>query len=385
MNTNRWRIGTMLTAMKRLFIECTIAVVMASIVSLAHARTLECGTFNFPSCSGPDYQYDRNFNPKVGFGGFGGAGCKATRTPVVFIHGNADRATNWDSAIISSVGDFAKPKNSVYDEFKTRGYKDCELFGITYLTRTERDAPQSNYHRPDKYMIITEFIEAVKAYTGRPQVDIVAHSLGVSMTIAALTYYDAQHSRQTAWDSVRKFVNIAGGIRGLSACLHAGYANALAKTCGSENALNRYIFGFYPDTGTAFGYNDWTGPDGPFSMRRAPMVHSNVEFYTLHAGQHDQIHCGTLRGNTDCSQGALFIKSPNVKAQLNLGAGSAAEQIDFNFKDWSPFVQMGGDVDGVGHFKAKNNTGEIIYQMLNSDCTGLDCKGSYEGGPVAAD
>ena len=50
-----------------------------------------------------------------------------------------------------------------------------------------------------------------------------------------------------------------------------------------------------------------------------------------------------------------------------------------------PFNLKGGDVDGVGHFKAKNNTGEIIYRMLTSDCTDLDCKGSYAGGPAVAD
>ena len=385
MNDSRWHIGTVLPAMKRPFIGCAIGAVMASIASIAYARTLECGTFNFPHCSGPDYQYDRNFKPKVGFGGFGGASCKANRTPVVFIHGNADRATNWDSAITGAVGDFAKPKNSVYDEFKARGYKDCELFGITYLTKAERDAPQSNYHNPEKYKIIVGFIEAVKSYTGRPQVDVVAHSLGVSMTIAALAYYDSKSSGHEARDSVRKFVNIAGGIRGLSSCLYTTHFNPLATTCGSENVLNRYVFGFYPDTGTWFGYNAWTGPDGPFSMRRAPMIHPNMNFYTIHAGAHDQIHCGTSRGITDCSKGALFLKSPNVKAQLNLGAGSTAERLNFNFKDWNPFVLKGGDVDGVGHFKAKNNTGEIIYQMLNSDCTDLACKGSYAGGPVVAD
>jgi hypothetical protein len=42
------------------------------------------------------------------------------------------------------------------------------------------------------------------------------------------------------------------------------------------------------------------------------------------------------------------------------------------------------DVDGVGHFKAKNNTGAIDVAMLTSDCAGLDCRGSYAGGPVTA-
>ncbi len=359
--------------------------ISVSVVSSVQARTLECGTFTFPKCGGPDYQYGGRFKPRLGFGGFGGGTCVATHTPVVFIHGNGDRATTWDSPITGPVGNLPAPAKSMYDEFKARGYNECELFGITYLNKDERKAPQSNYHSPDKYKIIIGFIEAVKSYTGKPQIDVVAHSLGVSMTIAALTYHDSRDPVRHGWDSIRKFVNIAGGIRGLSSCLYVGYANVLATTCGSENVWNRYIFGFYPDSATWFGYNAWTGPVGPFSMRRAPVVHPKVEFYSIHAGEHDQIHCSTLRGIPDCSKGALFVNNANVKAQLNVGAGATPQQLDFNFKDWSPFVQMGGDADGVGHFKSKNNAGEIIYHMLNSDCTDLDCKGTYTGGPVIAE
>ena len=31
-----------------------------------------------------------------------------------------------------------------------------------------------------------------------------------------------------------------------------------------------------------------------------------------------------------------------------------------------------------------NNTGAIDVAMLTSDCAGLDCRGSYAGGPVTA-
>ncbi|CAA9891732.1 hypothetical protein METHB2_50003 [Candidatus Methylobacter favarea] len=48
-------------------------------------------------------------------------------------------------------------------------------------------------------------------------------------------------------------------------------------------------------------------------------------------------------------------------------------------------MQMGGDIDGLGHFKAKNNSGAIIYQMLNSNCPDLHCKSFYAGGPVTSD
>src|SRR3954469_1848390 len=118
------------------------------------AHALECGHFKFPACSGADDQYAGGFDPKVGFGGFGGGNCTATRTPVVFVHGNADRAINWDSSIDGTAEGFLPPKRSVYKEFRERGYNDCELFGVTYLSRDEQENPAGNYHRPEKYFII---------------------------------------------------------------------------------------------------------------------------------------------------------------------------------------------------------------------------------------
>src|SRR3954469_22328735 len=192
------------------------------------AQALECGAYTFPKCSGEDVQYAGTFDPKVGHGGFGGGACRATKTPVVFIHGNGDRAINWASPVVGTVEGYVPPKRSVYDEFKHRGYNDCELFGITYLSHNEQENAGGNFHSPGKYVIINEFIERVKAFTGKDQVDLVTHSLGSSMTLAALNHNDG-------WNSVRRFVNIAGGIRGLNSCLFVGFFNFMALTCGSEN------------------------------------------------------------------------------------------------------------------------------------------------------
>lgn len=356
-------------------------------VSVFHssAHALSCGKFNYPKCSGPDLQYSGGFDPQVGFGGFGGGICSAQRAPVVFIHGNGDRAINWDSPVTGSVKNFSPPARSVYQEFKARGYNDCELFGITYLSVKEQQNPKTNYHKPAKYDVLIAFIEAVKSYTGKKKVDIVAHSLGVSMTLAALTYHDSQNSGKNGWSGVRRFVNIAGGIRGLPACLNAGFFNPFISTCGSQNIFNEYVFGFYPDTGYFIGFNKWMAAKGPLSLRGMPSRHPQVLFYTLSAGAQDQVHCSTTERSTGCDKGALFVKAANVKAQLNVGAGSRPQKVNFDFQQWRPRVAAGGDADGVGHFKARNNTGQILFEMLNSDCTGLACKGSYTGGPVVED
>lgn len=372
--------------MKTVFrIQLSVWIVLLCVFAFhRHGLALSCGKFDYPKCDGPDLQYAGGFNPQVGFGGFGGGACRAGRTPVIFIHGNGDSAINWDSPITGSVKNYAPPARSVYQELKSRGYNDCELFGITYLSAGEQASPKTNYHRPEKYDILLRFIEAVRAYTGRQEVDIVAHSLGATMSLAALTYQDNLHQEKNAWAGVRRFVNIAGGIRGLPSCLAAGYRNPFVSTCGSENVFNKYIFGFYPDSRSSAGFNRWTAAEGPLSLRRAPGYHPDTYFYTLHAGYHDQIHCMTARGHQGCDRGALFEPSGNVRAQLNVGAGSKARKKNLDFTDWRPTALSGGDADGVGHFKVRNNTGQIIYEMLNTDCTGILCKGSYTGGPVRA-
>ncbi len=89
-------------------------------------------------------QFAGGFSPSnVPNGGFGGGGCTAIHTPIVFLHGNGDEAKNWDYPSSTGVA-------SVYDEFKAAGYNDCELFGLTWLSSSERGAPQLNYHSPTK-------------------------------------------------------------------------------------------------------------------------------------------------------------------------------------------------------------------------------------------
>lgn len=189
------------------------------------AAALDCGSNNGYTCQGAQTQYAGGFNPGVGYGEFGGGTCTATRTPVIFIHGNGDSAISFDMPPGAVTG-YATPARSPYDEIKAAGYNDCELFGVTYLSADERASPQVNYHEPYTYNLLKAYIDKVKAYTGKSQVDIVAHSLGSSMALAMIKYTGSQ-------GSVRRFINIGDGIRGLQTCLYTGYQNGLAPTCNA--------------------------------------------------------------------------------------------------------------------------------------------------------
>ncbi|MGZ3238643.1 MAG: extracellular native short-chain-length polyhydroxyalkanoate depolymerase PhaZ7 [Burkholderiaceae bacterium] len=355
-------------------------VVAGTLVMPHNAHAVTCGTYAHGVCNGASNQYAGGFNPKTGFGGFGGGTCTATKTPVIFIHGNGDNATSWDAPPGKVTGFTAAPR-SVYAEMKAHGYNDCELFGITYLSDDERKTKNvgKNYHKPAKYLIIRDFINAVKAYTGKSQVDIVAHSLGVTQTLATIHTYNLD-------DSVRRFVNIGGALRGLYSCYQTGFNNPITTTCNSQNLVDDNVFGFFPEgfVGLLWVPNNWTGTGTSKSLRQAPKYHGKTSFYTISASSKDELICSSTASLSDCDRISKFDAAKNVKAQINVGAGKDAAHIDPDWSDDSPFNLMGGDSsNGVGHFRSKDNAGSIIQRMLLTDCSGLDCAADYTYGPKA--
>ena len=82
---NRGEIALRVIRTLRRIASCCIA--MAVLCSGA-AAALDCGADNGYMCQGTQNQYAGGFSPGVGYGGFGGGSCTATKTPVVFLHGN---------------------------------------------------------------------------------------------------------------------------------------------------------------------------------------------------------------------------------------------------------------------------------------------------------
>lgn len=308
---------------------------------------------------GSNRQFAGGFVPaSAPFGGFGGGRCTARRVPVVFLPGNGDDARSWD--LPASTGG-----PSVYETFRAAGYEDCELFGVNYLSAAERAAPEGNYHRPASAELVAAFIAAVLDHTGAEAVDVVAHSLGVTVGLHAL-------DRAALWPRVRRFVAIGGALRGLGSCHPAGHADPAVATCGSQNGWARDVFGFHPHTprtpNPRFGDGGFRDrPDGRRTL-----------FYSLRAGRHDQVHCSTAGERAAaCWATAMFDPYPNVVAQLDVGAGTTAGEADYDFAAWERRQPAAGDLDGVGHYRAQSDTGVIQLNMLTTACTGAACCSGY--------
>jgi hypothetical protein len=279
--------------------------------------------------NGASNQFAGGFQPpNAPDGGFGGGNCVATRTPVIFVHGNSVNAT-----FIARPSSNGAP--SVYDTLKAAGYNDCELFGITYLSPGEQAAQQLNFHTSAKAARIRDFITAVKAYTGKSKVSILAHSMGVTVALHGITFGNL-------WSSIDSFINVAGGLKGLSTCLAVGFANPAFPTCGSQNLFDANTFGFWPD-GAAGASNPRTGSSASVGFRREPERRTAVRFFTISGGASDEIV-----GGDQCK----FNAASALKAQLDVG---------------------------VDHLSSFSNTGAIMNTMLNSTCTGTACCAGFTG------
>ncbi len=140
----------------------------------------------------PPPQSNETDKPVAGFGGEGGG---VTRTPVIFVHGNTVSARFWLPARA---------------HFKREGYTGDELWALGYGWDSVRYFDSNDLSVPT----LERFVSAVQNYlqrkTGKPvpQVDIIAHSLGVTLVRQWL-------KQENAWHRVRHFAGIAGGNHGV--------------------------------------------------------------------------------------------------------------------------------------------------------------------------
>jgi pimeloyl-ACP methyl ester carboxylesterase len=174
--------------------------------------------------------------------GFGAAG-PVERTPVVFLHGNNDTPFPTLCNPFGNMHDFAQ-------YFLDHGYAASELWGLGYQgdqcdlladqTHRSGQAHTTLANIPD----LRAFVDAVLAYTGAKRVDIVGHSLGVTLARAWM-------KQDHAWHLVRRLVAVDGPNHGIINC--------------SPSPLNYWqapgLGGFTPDSAVCREYG---AADTPF-------------------------------------------------------------------------------------------------------------------------
>ncbi|MCG6868925.1 MAG: lipase [Gammaproteobacteria bacterium] len=179
-----------------------------------------------------DHGYDRfDFaRDDLEGGSFGGRQMAAQalhNQPVVFVHGNSDRAAGH-----SAEGPLGW--TAVIRQFLDAGYTPAELYASTWGP-ADQDKASEQVHSVDHVRRIRSFMEAVLAYTGAKQMDVIAHSMGVTLARRAILggELDGQELGPPLTDRIDTFVGIAGANRGLATCV---FARRL-PTCSDHNGL----------------------------------------------------------------------------------------------------------------------------------------------------
>jgi pimeloyl-ACP methyl ester carboxylesterase len=189
---------------------------------------------------------------RLGFpvGGIGGIRAQSAlrHTPIVFVHGNQADAQNWLAVMLQFQ--------------QLAGYSMQEMYAVSYngLGNFYAGAPTSSPTQPDSDYFqrnpsgfangghgaanddevpdLCRFVEAVQAYTGSRHVDIVAHSLGVTIARKLMAEYPTLAADVTA------FVAVAGANHGTTVCrgIESSYygCNEIAPGSPWLAALNRH-------------------------------------------------------------------------------------------------------------------------------------------------
>jgi pimeloyl-ACP methyl ester carboxylesterase len=141
--------------------------------------------------------------------GFGAAGT-VTRTPVIFLHGNND------TPFATACNPYGRMQ-ALAQHLADNGYSTSELWGLGYQgdqcdlaadqTRRSSIAHTNQANVPD----LRRFVRAVLAFTGAREVDIVGHSLGVTLAREWIRQDDAHRL-------VRRIVAIDGPNHGIINC-----------------------------------------------------------------------------------------------------------------------------------------------------------------------
>ena len=187
-----------------------VAVAAAGVAVLAVTATSAAAGGTVGTSFPPGFPAITDFSlgtPVIGFGAVG----PVRHTPVIFLHGNND------TPFATSCNGFFGKIHGLAQYFADHGYAPSELWGLGYQgdqcdaaldpTLKSSFSHSTIANIPD----LDRFVEAVLGYTGAKRVDIVGHSLGVTL---ARAWMKATHKGHL----VRRLVAIDGPNHGITDC-----------------------------------------------------------------------------------------------------------------------------------------------------------------------
>lgn len=177
-----------------------------------------------------EYDFARDDLPGGSYGGRESDAETPGHQPVVFVHGNSDRA-------VGTIDGTPVGWTAVIRRFLANGYKPAEIYATTWGSANS-DLAGEQVHSFEYVRRIRSFIEAVLGYTGAEKVDVIGHSMGVTLARKAIKggALDGRDLGPPLTGRIDTFVGIAGANLGLASCF---LAESKYPTCSDED-------GFYP-------------------------------------------------------------------------------------------------------------------------------------------
>uniref|UniRef100_A0A8R1HKL7 GPI inositol-deacylase n=1 Tax=Caenorhabditis japonica TaxID=281687 RepID=A0A8R1HKL7_CAEJA len=176
----------------------------------------------------------KDYGTQGSYGGFTSNNSNATKTPVIFVHGNSDSAlkttlfaTGWDNSIAY---------------FEKQGYTSSELYVTSWQDNNAAKAATRTHNCKDLTRL-RKFFEAVLAYTGAVKVSVVSHSMGVTLARKLIQGGGVKATDgncdlgASISDKIDVLVAISGANYGLCNC--GGTLGWFSATCNKNN-------GFWP-------------------------------------------------------------------------------------------------------------------------------------------
>lgn len=288
---------------------------------------------------GSDFKTYLNNTNNSDLTGFGGSvsktgDCAVTKQPVIFIHGNADDVNG------ASYGATYGGWKTSRDYFISKGYKPTELYAVNWGIPGATNASY-NYHSIYNLSKVYRFILAVKNYTGASKVDIITHSLGVTLARRAIKggsvsdYANGSLNLGSSLNSyVDTFVGIAGANRGLLSC-GEWPLNVWAPTCGPHGLSVNNTFLVEANGGSAYAYLWWgIWTPNTLNMKIGSYTYSIKSWV-------DEVACLLSMGSTGC-----YVYSAHTST-LDGENGSKTYYT-------APY----------GHFGLKSQTADVQYNMV---------------------
>uniref|UniRef100_A0A0N5CAP8 Lipase domain-containing protein n=1 Tax=Strongyloides papillosus TaxID=174720 RepID=A0A0N5CAP8_STREA len=185
------------------------------------------------------FNYSREEFGKYGsYGGKKTPTDKITKIPIIFVHGNSDGA-------LKMPGIYSTGFSKTIEYFESNGYTSSELYVTTWGDRNTDNAG-TRTHSCEFVQYIRNFMEAVIRYTGSDFINIISHSMGVTLARKAIIgtmlidILDTRHScivGKPLEEKVNVFIGLSGANYGICSC--SGPEAALEATCNNLN-------GFFP-------------------------------------------------------------------------------------------------------------------------------------------